>query len=89
MIGGKFVNKVNPINKRTPAINIITSQFARDFEKNSKFIINGKVAVKIPIIMNTGGINGRITFAFFSGIASSAHPIIKMLKPIVTKEEID
>jgi hypothetical protein len=86
---GKFVNRVNPINSITPTNKITTSQLAKDFEKNSKLIIKGNVAVKIPIIMNTGGIKGINTLASFIGIASNSHPINTILNPIVTKEEID
>jgi hypothetical protein len=86
---GRVVNIVNPINIMTPAISITTSQFARDFEKNSKLMSRGKVAINVPMIMNTGGKKGIKNPASFIAIASKSHPINTKLNPIVTKEEID
>ena len=54
IICGKLVNTVNPINDNTPMIKRITSQFANEREKNSRFMIRGSIAVKMPIIITRG-----------------------------------
>lgn len=86
---GKLVKEVKPKNTKIQIIETKTNQLVKPFEKNSRLVTNGDIAISAPPITKIGGIAGWIIFKLFIIVASKTHPIKKIVNPTAITEDND